>query len=216
MIYNSQTDHLIIPEYGRNVQKMIEYAKDVEDRELRQAYAEKIVDLMFSMNPQTKNAADYKLKLWHHMFRISNYELDVVAPDGYTKETKTELDMEKPEYPVYNPSFRHYGNFVKEMIEKALSMDDEEKKYGYLEAIGSYMKLAYKTWNREHYVSDELIKEDLLAMTGGKITLPENFSLDFLSAMPTFSRGKKISSHGGRGGKNKNRKRKNKKSQRRY
>ena len=219
MVYNSQTDNLVIPEYGRNVQKMIQFAQTVEDPELRQAYAEKIVELMFIMNPQSKNVADYKIKLWHHMFKISNYELDVVAPDGFTKSSKTEIDMEKPPYPDYNPSFRHYGNFVKQMISKALEIEDQEKREGYIEAIGSYMKLAYKTWNREHYVSDKLIKDDLKAMTDGKIALPDDFSLDFLSAEPTFTRGRSKQPQGRRGkgkGKGNNRNRNKKRSSRRY
>ena len=85
--------------------------------------------------------------------------------------------------------------FVKKMIDKALLIEDEEKKQGYFGAIGSYMKLAYRTWNREHYVSDVIIKEDLFQMTDGKVRLPDDFSLDFLSAVPTFNRGRKSSNN---------------------
>ena len=189
MIYNSQTEKLKIPEYGRHVQNLINYVKTVEDPEKRQNIANAIVDLMYRMNPQNKNVIEFKDKLWGHFFRIAEYDIDVKNPGGETiSEAPEELDKESnlPTYPENSKSFRHYGSNVKTMISKALEMEEGPIRDEFLRSIGSYMKLAYKTWNREHYVSDDIIKEDLISMTDGKVNLDADVSLDiFKSSMPS-------------------------------
>ena len=177
LTYNTQKDHLVIPEYGRNIQQLIEHAKTIEDPKERQEFAEAIVQLMNRMVPQNKGVDEENEKLWRHLFRIANYELDVKAPSGtiYTKEEA----MKKPErvkYPHQNSRLRHYGSNVHKLIEKALTIEDEEKRAGFAYIIGSYMKLAYKTWNKEHYVSDDIIKEDLESLSGGVLKLEDEAS----------------------------------------
>ena len=182
MEYNSEKSKLIIPEYGRNVQMLIRHAKTIEDGEIRQAFIEKVIDLMHQMHPQNRNIDDYRSKLWKHIFRIAEYDIDVLPPSGEIPTPET--DFKKPEpvgYPAYNGGYRHYGNNVQILIEKALQMEDGPKKNGFLLVIGSYMKMAYKTWNKEHYVSDEIIKQDLINMSDGKLSIPDNESLDGLS-----------------------------------
>ena len=182
MEYNSEKEDLIIPEYGRNVQMLIQHAKSIEDDGMRQAFVEKVIDLMHQMHPQNRNIDDYRSKLWKHIFRIAEYDIDVMPPNG---EIPTpEEDLKKPEavgYPMSNAKFRHYGNNVQILIDKALSMEEGPKKEGFVAVIGSYMKMAYRTWNKEHYVSDEIIKQDLVNMSDGKLAIPENESLDGLS-----------------------------------
>lgn len=118
------------------------------------------------------------------MFKMTNYELNVTAPDGVTIRREEEKSKPEPvEYPMADSRFRHYGNNVKTLIEKAIAMEDGPKKEGLVEVIGSYMKLAYKTWAREHYVSDDVVKDDLEYLSDGKLTLHENYaSLDLLAA----------------------------------
>ena len=84
-------------------------------------------------------------------------------------------------YPKSEARFRHYGNNVTQLIKKAVSMEEGPIRDGFTKVIGSYMKLAYKTWNREHFVSDELIKSDLTTLSEGKLVLSEDISIDSLA-----------------------------------
>ena len=207
MTYNTQKELLIIAEYGRNIQQLINHAKTIEDDEERQQYAESIVSLMNQMVPQAnKDIDETNEKLWRHLFRIANHELDVVAPSGiqYTHE-QANIKPDKVSYPHQNVRFRHYGSNIHRMIDKALAMEDEEKKMGFAYVIGSYMKLAYKTWNREHYVSDDIIKEDLQTLSNGQLVLEDETS--FKTPNFTPSRGRRPSAGrntGGRGRNNRN------------
>lgn len=216
--YNSKRELLEIPEYGRHVQKLIAHAKTIEDREYRQAFVERIINLMHQMNPQNKNVIEYRENLWRHVFRIANYELDVTPPSGIIPQPKGPDD--RPEimpYPQSEFRFRHYGKNVQAMIKKAILMENGPIKDGFINSIGNYMKLAYRTWNREHYVNDEIIKQDLVAMSKGALSIPEDFVLNNIP-LPSTNRGgsgKRKGHKGGqrtwknnRGSKGKNRKRK--------
>ncbi len=182
MEYNSRREELIIPEYGRNIQNLIRYARTIEDPRHRQAYVEKIINLMMQMHPQNRNADDYRERLWKHLFHIANYDLDVTPPSGITP--RPEDAKKRPErvpYPKSEARFRHYGNHVQHLIEKALAMEKTHKREGLVSVIGSYMKLAYRTWNKEHYVSDEVIKTDLLALSNEQLILQDDASFDGLA-----------------------------------
>jgi hypothetical protein len=202
MEYNSATEKLIIAEYGRNVQNLINYTKTIEDPEVRQAYAERIVALMQQIQPQGKSEEDYEEKLWKHLFRISNFELDVEPPEELTIDREPhQLQPERLEYPEEQARYRHYGHNVQVMIQKALAMEDEEKQKAFFGVIASYMKLAYVTWNREHYVNDEVIKADLEKLSGGKIKLDEKMTIENLQK----NQGQSRSSNRGGGGRRSNR-----------
>ncbi len=191
MEYNSSRENLAIPEYGRHVQNLVNYAKTIEDPEYRQALVERILDLMMQMHPQNKIMDDYKEKLWKHLFRIANYELDVKVPGGHapTKE-EAEKKPEKIPYPASEARYRHYGNNVQRLIKKALEMEEGPVRDGFVATIGSYMKLAYRTWNKEHYVSDEVIKNDLETLSGGKLTMDDDASIENLSSPPSRGGGR--------------------------
>jgi hypothetical protein len=200
MEYNSKREELIIPEYGRNIQDMIRYARGVPDRAQRQSLIEQIVVLMMQMHPQNRNLEDYRDKMWKHVFRIAEYNLDVMPPNG---EIPTpEAHQKRPEkvpYPRKETRFRHYGHNVQVLIAKALTMPEGRKKEGFVQVIGSYMKLAYKTWNKEHYVSDDIIIEDLEHLSGGKLRVMDEASLDNLSRAMPNSQGSRRANDGGRG-----------------
>lgn len=182
MEYNSQKDELIIPEYGRNVQNMILYAKEVADDRARQAMVEEIIDMMMMMHPQNRNLDDYRVKLWRHVFKIASYDLKVTVPNGIIPSP--EDDNRKPDkvnYPTAEPGYRHYGNNVQHLIKRALEMDPGPKRNGFVATIASYMKLAYRTWNKEHFVSDDIIKTDLEALSKGQLSLDELGSIENLT-----------------------------------
>ncbi len=207
--YNTQKDHLVISEYGRNIQNMIAAVKAIEDDATRQEYAEAIVDLMHQMNPAGKNNPEYKTKLWRHMFRIADYDINVVPPDGEIPTPEnTKISPRKIEYPSNVKKFRHYGQNVQVLIEKAIAMEDEEKKAEFVMIIAAYMKMAYRTWNREHFVSDDVIKQDLYNMSGGKIQISDDDNIVVTAPMPSNYQQRKRKSHGrkgGRSGSNRNR-----------
>jgi hypothetical protein len=181
MEYNSSRETLIIPEYGRHVQMLVDHAKTIEDRAERQVFVEKILDLMMQMHPQNRNLDDYRAKLWKHVFRISNYELDVDFPDGMPDKEEMQKKPERIPYPHKEARFRHYGYNVQRLIKKAIAMEDEGKRNGFVKVIGSYMKLAYRTWNKEHYVSDDVIKQDLESLSKGELNVDDEMTLDNLA-----------------------------------
>ena len=204
MEYNSDREDVIIPEYGRNVQKLVQYAKTIENPKMRQHFIEKVVDMMMQMHPQNRNLEDYREKLWKHVFRIANYELDVVPPFGeIPKPEDARKHPEKIAYPVTEARFRHYGHNIQVLVKKALSMPLGPKRDGFVNVIASYMKLAYKTWNREHYVSDDVIKGDLESLSNGLLTLHEDTAIDNLSRTdrrrPNMSGGKRPGGPNGNG-----------------
>jgi hypothetical protein len=181
--YNSNRELLIISEYGRHVQKLLNHSKTIEDREERQKFVEGVINLMHQMNPQHKNVSEVQEKLWKHAYRISNYDLDVTPPDGIElSKSEYSLKPEKIPYPTQVKKFRHYGSYLQKMLNNALAMEDEEKKLEFLSLLGSYMKLAYKTWNREHYANDEMIKADLQKMAKGQIENLDALNIDLLKS----------------------------------
>lgn len=183
--YNTERSHILFPEYGRSIQEMITHAKTIENPGLRQKTIENIVGLMIQLGPTgNKNMDDYRDKLWNHVFEIANYELDVTPPPGIIIRRAEERPKAAPlGYPASATRFRHYGNSIQALIKKAIEMPEGSKREGFVEVIASYMKLAYKTWNKEHYVSDDIVKEDLESLSDGQLVLHEGHdSLDKLAA----------------------------------
>ncbi|AHF15944.1 DUF4290 domain-containing protein [Niabella soli] len=169
MEYNTTRNKLIIREYGRNVQKMVEYILTIEDPEKRKRNADSVIELMAILNPSLKTVEDYKHKLWDHLFQISDFQLDVSAP--YPKPTPEELSA-RPDplpYPTRSSKLAHLGSNLEALIERALQETDPEKKQGYANSIAYYMKLAYSNWHKE-VVHDDAIQSELSDITDGQLT----------------------------------------------
>ena len=184
--YNTERPDIQYPEYGRSIQEMIYHAKTIASPQQRQATVESIVGLMITLSPSNpnRNMDDFREKLWNHVFAIAGFDLDVTPPPGIV--IVKEEDRPKPEplgYPASSTRKRHYGSSVHALIQKAIEMPEGSKREGFVEVIASYMKLAYKTWNKEHYVSDDIVKEDLEILSNGQLVLHEGHdSLDKLAA----------------------------------
>lgn len=179
--YNSSRERLLLPEYGRNIQKLVLHAKEIEDPEQRQSYVETLIELMNQMIPNSKSAKEIEDKLWNHMYYIAGYDLDVRVPEGVTLHKKGDVFMipsDDIEYPQKKIPFRHYGWNVRNMVVKAMAMEDGPKKEEFAKVIGSYMKLAYRTWGKDIFVNDELIKEDLRKMSQGQLDVADDSSID--------------------------------------
>lgn len=181
MEYNSTKNKLIISEYGRNVQNLILYAKSLENDEERQSAVEQIVEMIYQMNPQSKNVSQYRRRIWKHVFRIADFELNVIPPTG---EVPTAEDSRlKPmalEYPSTIKKHRHYGTNIRSLINRAIAMEEGPKKDKFVQFIGSFMKIAYREWNKDHYVSDKSIMADLKTLSEGKLEFKDDMSLDIL------------------------------------
>jgi hypothetical protein len=173
--YNSQRPHMIIPEYGRNIQKMVAHAVSIEDRELRNKVAQSIITVMGQLNPHLRDITDFAHKLWDHLFIISDFRLDVDSP--YPKPSK-ETFLQEPEritYPKKDMTYMHYGKNVETLIEKAISMEEGPEKAAFTEAIANLMKRFYIQWNKD-VVSDEVIFGHLKQMSKGRLNT-ENIKL---------------------------------------
>ena len=134
MEYNSQREPLIIPEYGRNIQKMVNYAKTIEDREKRTEAAKFIVSVMASMNQQNKDTGDYRQTLWDHLFIISKFELDVDSPYPMPEKETLTRKPEKVQYSDNKIRFRHYGKNIN-AVSYGLSCFLTDKKRSLLQYV---------------------------------------------------------------------------------
>jgi len=169
MEYNTGRNQLIMREYGRHIQKMIEYLLTIEDKETRQRNAYAVIELMGFLNPHLKNVEDFRHKLWDHLFLISDFKLDVESPYPIpTRETLKAKPKPLP-YPKRYPKFAHLGKNLQSVIDKALKEDNPEKKQGFANAIAYYMKLAYSNWHKET-VHDDAIQSELGSITDGQLT----------------------------------------------
>ncbi len=168
--YNTRHRDIRIQEYGRHVQNMVDYATTIEDKAERQAVAEAIVDIMINMTDPGNKTGDSLAKAWKHIFFMSEDKLDVEVPAGVEVSDIKDLFIHEPlEYPQMDIDFKHYGYNVQKMLKKAQNMENLEHREAYVRVIGSYMKMAYRTWHKEQFVNDEIIKNDIEGMTKGKI-----------------------------------------------
>ncbi|MWW23274.1 DUF4290 domain-containing protein [Algibacter lectus] len=168
--YNTEREHLIIPEYGRHMQKMINYAKTRETKEERNKLANGIIAVMGNMQPHLRDVPDFKHKLWDQLFIMSNFQLDADSP--YEIPTK-EIYEERPEplkYPQNFPKYRFYGNNIKTMIDVANTWEDGELKEALLYTIANHMKKCFLNWNKDT-VEDAIIYGHLFELSEGKIDL---------------------------------------------
>ena len=171
--YNTEREHLIIPEYGRHMQKMINYAKSLETKEERNKVAKGIIAVMGNMQPHLRDVPDFQHKLWDQMFIMSNFELDADSP--YEIPTK-EIYEERPEplkYPQNFPKYRFYGNNIKTMIDVANTWEDGELKEALTYTIANHMKKCFLNWNKDT-VEDAVIFDHLFELSGGKLNLKDS------------------------------------------
>ena len=177
MEYNTERNKLVIPEYGRNVQKMIEYAGSIEDREERSKTANAIVTIMGQLNPTYRDADDYKNTLWDHLFIISNFSLDIDSPYPMPKKEELQHKPEKVPYPQHKIKYKHYGKTTELIIDDIVKREDGDEKNILIKMLCNFMKMAYTNWNRDS-VSDEQIFKNVVELSNGKITIPEGLVLN--------------------------------------
>ena len=188
--YNARRKRLVLPEYGRNVQKMINHIKTIEDRSERNKAAQSVIAVMQNMVPHGRDMEEFKHKLWDHLILISDFELDIDSP--YELPTKEQYTAKPTPIPYStNPiRFKHYGRGVELLIEKAVEMNDGEEKDRLIKLIANHMKRSYLTWNKSS-VNDEVIISDLEKLSKGKLIVNKDIVLADTRAILARSRKKR-------------------------
>jgi hypothetical protein len=168
--YNTQRKRMALPEYGRNVQKMVDHIKTIENRDERNRAAKTIISIMGNLNPHLRDIGDFKHKLWDHLALIADFELDIDSP--YTVPERSKF-IEKPNQIPYRYGdirYLHYGRIIEMLIDEVAKKEDGEEKEYLTSLIVNQMKKSYITWNRGQ-VADEVIIGDLMLLSGGKLKM---------------------------------------------
>ena len=171
--YNTVREDLIIPEYGRHIQKMINYASSRKTKEERNKIANSIISVMVNLQPHLRDVADFQHKLWDQLFIMSDFKLDADSP--FEKPSKEILNA-KPEplsYPQNFPKYRFYGNNIKIMIDEAVKWDSGEMKDALVLTIANHMKKCFLNWNKDS-VKDQVIFDHLYELSETKIDIRDS------------------------------------------
>jgi hypothetical protein len=168
--YNTEREHLIIPEYGRHIQKMINHAMAQESKEERNRLAKAIISVMGNMQPHLRDVADFQHKLWDQLFIMSGFKLDADSPFEKPSEEILNATPEPLHYPQNYPKYRFYGNNIKTMIDVASSWDAGEMKNALIITIANHMKKSFLNWNKDT-VEDSVILNHLFELSNGQIDI---------------------------------------------
>ena len=187
--YNTQREKLVMPEYGREIQKMVDYAVGLPDKAERQRCAETIVQLMENKNSQIQESDDYEQTLWDHLYLMSHKQLDIDWPFDVSEAEKIASKPEPMKHPTGGARLRHYGLLIEELFEKLKTMPEGEERDELVRLTANQMKRNLATWGHGS-VDDEKVADDLARFTDGKIQIdPSNFRLDNVTTLN--SEGKK-------------------------
>lgn len=203
--YNSSRKKLILPEYGRNIQKMVNHIKTIEDREERNKAARTVIGVMGNLNPHLRDVADFKHKLWDHLAIIADFDLEIESPYPWPEPGSLESKPNIVPYPQKRIAKKHYGRSIVLMIEKAVALEAGEEKEDLVKMIAYHMKKSYLTWNREA-VSDGEIFADMKTLSGGvlevnpELKLPETRDI-LAKSRPATSNTEPRKKKGGKKGK---------------
>ena len=175
--YNTSRKKLVLPEYGRNIQKMVDYIMNTEDRIERNRLTQALINVMGNLNPHLRDIHDFKHKLWDHIAIMSEFKLDIDYPYAVPVP---ETFQEKPRivpYPQSAIRYKHYGKILENMIGYACNMPENDERRALIQIIANHMKKSYLTWNREA-VDDQVIVNDLGVLSKGKIKLDDSYKLE--------------------------------------
>ena len=187
LYYNTEVEKLAMPEYGRNVLKMVEQVKAIEDRQKRSEQARAVVKVMESLNPQVHQQENYEQKLWDHLYMIAGFDLDIDAP--YPAPVPEVMSSRPDPIPLNTKPIkaRHYGRNIESIIDLIASEPDGEVKTAMIRSLAIYMRQQYLIWNKDT-VADETIFADIERLSGGRVKVPEGLELGKIDANANYSR----------------------------
>lgn len=174
--YNTRRKKLILPEYGRNIQTMVDHLSSIQDREERNRAARTIISVMGNLYPHLRDIPDFRHKLWDHLAIMSNFTLDIDSPYPLPSKEKLEEKPKKIPYSDHHIKYRHYGLLTEKLIAKIKELDDPEQKRALTVLTANHMKKSFLTWNKDS-VEDEQIYNDINTLYGGDIEMPEGMTL---------------------------------------
>ena len=175
--YNTQREHLVLPEYGREIQRMVDHAVGLPTREERQRCAETIVAVMERMVPHT-GEQDFKRKLWDHLAIMSNFQLDIDWPCDISQAAKIATKPEPMEYPMQDIPTRHYGYMMHELFDKLKTMPEGPERDELARLTANHMKRCLYQWSHGS-AADEKVISDIARLTDGVIQLdPDRFTFE--------------------------------------
>lgn len=212
LTYNTERPKMQIPEYGRNVQKMVDYAVSLKDKEERQKVANAIIKVMGELNPHLRDVEEYKPKLWTHLFIMSDFKLDVDSPYERPEKEKLTGKPNQVDYPQSRIKVGHYGKIVEKMIAIAVEMEKDAEREALEKVIAGLMKRFHITFNSS-FVEDEVILEHLAKLSDGKIKLTDT---SFLPSTNEIIKSAGISKSSNKGGKNRSKNKNRNKNRKRY
>ncbi len=208
MEYNTQLPKLQIPEYGRNIQVMIDHCITIDDREERNKCARAIIQIMGQLNPHLRDIADYTHKLWDHLFLISKFKLDVDSPyPRPTAETFTTKPKVVP-YPASKIKYKHYGKTIERIIDVAKTYQEGDEKKELSRLIANHLKKSYVNWNKDS-VTDDVIFKQFKEMTNDELHIDESSALTHANELKNKNHNNQMPITVNAGSNNKNRFKKN-------
>lgn len=187
LLYNTERVKLWMPEYGRNVQKMVDYLKTIEDREKRNQQAKAIVKVMEILNPQVHVQENWEQKLWDHLHIVSGFDLDIDAP--YPAPTQEHFYERPVVVPIEKKPIKanHYGRNIESIIDLIAEHEEGDVKTSMIRSLAIYMRQQYLIWNKDS-VADETIFQDIEKLSDYRIKVPEGLQLNRISSDASFSR----------------------------
>lgn len=192
--YNTQQRRLPLPEYGRSVQNMVDFALTIEDRAERQRCANTIVAIMGGMFPHLRDVPDFKHKLWDHLAIMSDFQLDIDYPYEIVKKEALEVRPERIPYSAGPIKYRHYGRYLQDMVKRVKDYDDPMLRQVLIRLLANQMKKSFNQWNKEG-VDDQKILDDLREYSQGTIRI----TTDDLSLLELRPAGSGYSNNGSQG-----------------
>ena len=185
--YNTEREKLAMPEYGRNVLKMVEDVKRIEDRAKRSEQARAVVRVMEILNPQVHSADNWEQKLWDHLYIMAGYDLDVDSP--YPMPSPEQRKSRPEIIPLKKKPIKatHYGRNIESIIDLIASEPEGEMKTAMIRSLAMYMRQQYLIWNKDS-VADTTIFSDIEKLSDYRIKVPEGLTLSRISSDSNFSR----------------------------
>lgn len=171
--YNSTRGPLYMPEYGRNIQRMVAHACTIEDREERNRCARTIIEVMGNLFPELRDTEDSRHKLWDHLAIMSNFQLDIDSPYPMPTPEKIMRKPDRLDYNFHRIRFRHFGSIIERMANATVSMPDLYEQQTAIQSIACSMKRRILMLNKDDISTDDRIFDDLRAMTDGAIYIDE-------------------------------------------
>ena len=188
---NNEIQQLRLPEYGRNILKMIEFALTIPDRTSRLEYAKRIIEVMATVDMNTedfgegyrKYSLDYNSKLWDHLAYLSDYKLDIDYPVEINKVSSNPSRPDKIPYPQHKMRYRHYGVIVEQLIDKMQHLPEGNTKKSTLKAVANRMKRNLADWKGDGITNDK-VAQDIAEYTNGEVV--PHFEKNDLIKIDTF------------------------------